>query len=379
MRKVSALLPRTVLVAGFLILAAALRGAIPFPQEGSDLKPDPAARFGTLPNGLRYVIYPNHEPKGRASLRLLVEAGSLNETEAQRGLAHFTEHLAFDGSTHYAPGTLAEFFQRMGMNVGGDTNANTVQERTLYLLELPDTKEATLGEGLQVLADYAGGLLLAPPQIEKDRGIILSEIRARDSVEYRTMVAQLNFLLAGTLFPQRVVLGLPDIIAQAGRDQFVDFYNTWYRPELMSVVVVGDIDPAAVEKQLAAALSGVTDRAPARPAPDRGKIAPPAGVHVLYLSEPEAPRTTVSISTIAPFAREADTAASRLKDLPRVLATAIVTLRLSVLAQKENAPFSAGLAAVNDTANFYRQASITLACKADQWRSEEHTSELQSR
>ena len=367
MRKASSLFPRTALVAGFLLLAAALRGAIPFPQEGSDLKPDPAAHFGTLPNGLRYVIYPNHEPKGRASLRLLVEAGSLNETDAQRGLAHFLEHLAFNGSTHYASGTLVEFFQRMGMNFGGDTNASTGRERTLYLLELPDTKEGTLAEGLQVFADYAGGLLLAPPQIEKERGIILSEIRSRDSVEYRTSVAQTNFLLAGTLFPQRFPLGQPEIIEQAGRDRFVDFYDTWYRPELMSVVVVGDIDPATVEKQLAAALAGVTARALARPAPDRGKIAPPAGVHVLYHPEPEAPGTTVSISTLAPFAREPDTAAYRLKDLPRDLATAIVNRRLSILAKKENAPFLGGGTSVRETADFYRQASVTLACKADQW------------
>ena len=152
MRKASSLFPRTALVAGFLLLAAALRGAIPFPQEGSDLKPDPAAHFGTLPNGLRYVIYPNHEPKGRASLRLLVEAGSLNETEAQRGLAHFTEHLAFNGSTHYAPGTLVEFFQRMGMSFGGDTNADTSFDRTRYLLELPDTKPETLREFLHATA-----------------------------------------------------------------------------------------------------------------------------------------------------------------------------------------------------------------------------------
>jgi zinc protease len=367
MRKISALFPRTALVAGFILLAAALRGTIPFPQEGSDLKPDPAARFGTLPNGLRYVIYPNHEPKGRASLRLLVQAGSLNETEAQRGLAHFTEHLAFNGSTHYAPGTLVEFFQRMGMSFGGDTNANTGQERTLYLLELPDTKEATLAEGLQVFADYAAGLLLAPPQIDKERGIILSEQRAQDSVGYRTFVAQYNFLLGSTLFPQRLPIGQTEVIEKAGREQFADFYDTWYRPELMSVVVVGDLDPAAIEKQLTAALSGVTDRAPTRPAPDRGKIAPPPGVHVLYHPELEAPGTTVSISTLAPFAREPDTAAYRLKDLPRDLATAIVNRRLSILAKKENAPFSDGGTVVRESVNFYRQASITLVCKADQW------------
>jgi len=367
MKKAPSLFPRAALVAGCLFLGAALRGAIPFPQEGSDLKPDPAARFGTLPNGLRYVIYPNHEPKGRASLRLLVEAGSLNETEAQRGLAHFLEHLAFNGSTHYAPGTLVEFFQRMGMSFGGDTNASTGFDRTLYLLELPDTKEATLAEGLQVFADYAGSLLLGPKQIDKERGIILSEKRTRDSVQYRTFVAQYDFLLGGTLFPQRLPIGLAGIIEKSSREPFVDFYNTWYRPELMSVVIVGDIDPAVVEKQLTAALTGVAARAPARPAPDRGKIAPPSGVHVLYHPEPEAPNTSVSISTLAPFTREPDSSAYRLKDLPRDLATAMVNRRLSILAKKENAPFINGSTDVEERFNFYRQASITLACKADQW------------
>src|SRR6267142_230242 len=161
-------------------LTVSLRAAIPFPQAASDLKADPAARFGTLPNGLRYVVRANKEPKERASLRLMIETGSLHETEDQRGLAHFLEHRAFNGSEHYAANTLIEFFQRMGMNFGGDTNANTGFERTVYQLELPDTKPATLAEGLQVFSDYAGGLLLQPAEIDKERGIILSEKRTRD-------------------------------------------------------------------------------------------------------------------------------------------------------------------------------------------------------
>src|SRR4051812_34098777 len=158
---------RRLLLAWCLLCAIGFSAPIPFPQDTSDLKPDPAARFGTLPNGLRYVVRPNHEPKNRASLRLLVEAGSLHETPEQRGVAHFLEHMAFNGSNHYAPNTLIEFFQRMGMNFGGDTNASTSYDRTLYLLELPDTRDATLTEGLRVLTDYAGGLLLMTEEIDK--------------------------------------------------------------------------------------------------------------------------------------------------------------------------------------------------------------------
>src|SRR3954462_14102194 len=175
---------RTVLrlvFAASLVLTLNLRAADRpiFGQAESDLKPDPAAHFGILPNGLRYVVRANQEPKARASLRLLVEAGALEETEDQRGLAHFLEHMAFNGSEHYAPNSLVEFFQRMGMNFGGDTNASTGFNRTLYMLDLPDTKEATLAEGLRVFADYAGGLLLNQEEINKERGIILSEKRTR--------------------------------------------------------------------------------------------------------------------------------------------------------------------------------------------------------
>ncbi|MDB6169258.1 MAG: peptidase domain protein, partial [Verrucomicrobia bacterium] len=239
----------------------------PFAQTGSDLRPDPAAHFGTLPNGLRYVIYPNHVPKGRASLRLLVIAGSLQETEEQRGLAHFLEHMAFNGGTHFKAGTLVEFFQRMGMSFGGDTNASTSFDRTLYLLELPDTREATLAEGFSVLADDAGGLLLPPEMIEKERGIVLSEKRARDSVSYRTFVSQFETTRGDTLFPKRIPIGLPEVIEHATRERFVDFWNTWYRPERMAVVVVGDVDVPAVERQIVAAFSGIAARAPARPDP----------------------------------------------------------------------------------------------------------------
>src|SRR5512142_817096 len=154
--------------------ASCARCGRPTPRtRPAPLKPDPAAIWGRLPNGLRYVVLPNKEPRDRASLRLVVGSGSLYETDDQRGLAHYLEHMAFNGSTHYAPGTLVEFFQRMGMNFGGDTNAYTSFDHTAYMIELPDTKPATLEEGLRVFADYAGGLFLQEAMVDKERGIIL--------------------------------------------------------------------------------------------------------------------------------------------------------------------------------------------------------------
>ena len=198
---------------------AAVAETIAFPQQESDLKPDPAARFGRLENGVRYIILSNHEPKDRASLRLLILAGSLNEKDDQRGLAHFLEHMAFNGSTHYPPGTLVEFFQRMGMRFGADINAHTSFDRTVYQLELAHADNTTVVEGMRVFSDYAGGLLLGDEQIDKERGVILSEKRARDSAGYRNFVAEFEAMLGTTLLPRRLAIGLPEVITKARRER----------------------------------------------------------------------------------------------------------------------------------------------------------------
>lgn len=366
LRKFLAFLALTIALPCFVL--AALPDKPRFGQETSDLKPEPGARFGTLPNGLRYVVMANKEPKDRTSLRLVVMAGALHETDDQRGLAHFLEHMAFNGSTHYAPGTLVEFFQRMGMSFGGDTNAYTSFDHTAYMLELPDTKPATLDEGFRVFADYAGGLLLLDNEIEKERGIILSEKRARDSVEYRQFVAEFDFVLAGTRLPLRMPIGLDTVIEQAKRERFADFYNTWYRPERMAVIAVGDFDPTVVEKQIIASFSMIKARAAARPSPDLGQPASFKSVRATYHHEPEAATTAVTIQTATPYAPEPDTTAKRLKQLPLELAVSILNRRLSILAKKESAPFTAGKVNVGDSYELVRNASIELTCKPELWR-----------
>lgn len=354
----------------FLVLLAAFRlaAATPFPQAASDLRPDPAAHFGTLPNGIRYVILPNREPKGRASLRLLVLSGSLEEADNQRGLAHFLEHMAFNGSTHYPPGTLVEYFQRLGMSFGGDTNAYTSWDHTAYQIELPNTRPETVAEGLRVFADYAGGLLLRPEMIAKERPIILSEKRTRDSIEYREFVASFDFELAGSLFPLREPIGLQPVIEQAQRDRFVDLYNTWYRPERMAVVVVGNVDPAAVERQIAAAFGGVASRAPAPAEPDLGHVALALGLRASYHQEPEAPSTDVTIDVIAPYRYQPDTSTLRRWHLARDLAVAMLNRRLDILSKKEGAPFIRGSVSIAESFNFYHDAGMDLTCAPGQWQ-----------
>ena len=343
--------------------------ALRFPHEQSDLKPDPAVQFGALANGLRYAVLPNKEPNGRVSLRLLVLAGSLHEREDQLGIAHFLEHLAFNGSKHYPPGTLVEFFQRMGMSFGGDTNASTGHERTVYQLELAKADEATIAEGLRVLSDYAGGLLLLPEEIEKERQVILSERRARDSVGYRTFVAQFEAMLGTTLLPKRLPIGTPEVISTAQRERFTDFWDTWYRPERMAVVAVGDFaDAAQVEKMIRDTFGDLAARGAPGEEPNLGELSNFKGIRPIYHFEPEAPATEVAITRITPDAPEPDTAARRLERLPRSLALAMLNRRFSVLAKKEDAPIVSARASVSEQFDFYRHASVSATCQPATWQ-----------
>ncbi len=353
-----------------VIPAHAERPALLFPPAAeaaaSGLAADPALVVGELPNGLRYALRANSEPRERASLRLVVAAGSLHETDSQLGLAHYLEHMAFNGSTHYPPGTLIQFFQRMGMNFGGHTNAYTSFDRTVYMLELPDTKPETLAEGFRVLADYAGGLLLEPAEIDRERGVILAEKLDRDSADYRSVVASYAFYYTGTLLPERLPIGTEEIIRSASRPDFVDFYDTWYRPERLAVIALGDLEPDVVEKQLRDVFAPLAARAPARPMPDLGSPAPDAprfGHHF----EPEASATTVGLQIVRPAADLPDTAEKRLRELPRDLAYAMLNSRLAELAKAEDAPFVRASAGDNSFPGTFDGASLSLVARPGQW------------
>jgi zinc protease len=254
------------------------------------------------------------------------------------------------------------------MSFGGDTNAYTDFDHTAYEIELPDIQPATLAKGLQVFADFAGGLLLQPDMIAKERPIILSEKRTRDSIDYREFVASYEFELGGTLFPQRMPIGLQPVIEQAQRDRFLSLYNTWYRPERMAVIVVGNINPSAVENQIAAAFGGVTDRAPQPADPDLGHVTLALGLRAAYHAEPQAPSTDVTIDVVAPYRYQADTATLRRFHLARDLAAAMLNRRLAILSKVDGASFIRGSVSIGEYFNFYRDAGIDLTCPPGQWQ-----------
>lgn len=307
--------------------------ALPAPA----LAPDPTVVWGHLDNGLRYALMHSEQPKDKVTIRLRVACGSLQEAEAQRGLAHYLEHLAFNGTTNYPPGTLVTRLQHLGLAFGAHTNAHTSFEETVYKLDLPDAKPETIATGLGVMSDWAGGMLLQPAEVEKERGVILSELRDRDGANLRQTREVFHLQYAGTQLADRLPIGYAETISKADRELIASYYDAWYRPDGMVLVVVGAIDPQAVEQQVRAALNAVAARGPVVAQPVLGALDPGAPVNVLHLPDSEAEDTTVMVQRIMTEPLPTDSVAHRRAELLRGLAEAVLARRISALVEKDPA------------------------------------------
>lgn len=340
-----------------------------WPQDKSDLKPDPKATYGTLANGVRYVILPNPEPPGRASIRLYMDVGSLMEKDDQQGMAHYLEHMAFNGSRHFKGGEMVEYFQRLGMGFGADTNAHTSFKETVYMLELPKVESKLLNEGIQLFRDYLDGMALGEKEIDKERGIILSEKLSRDSIEYRTMLAGYQFAMPESLLPKRMPIGVEDVIKTMKRPRFQDFYRTWYTPKRATVVVVGDIkDIGAVKKEIETNFADAKAPEKENEDPTLGTISPGRGLIASLHTEMEAKAVQMSIEVLRPAQNKVDTVATRREKMVRDLADMMVNQRLSKLAKAEGAPFLSGESYSYEYLKFVKVTGIQADCAPDQWK-----------
>ncbi|ESQ87360.1 hypothetical protein ABAC460_20260 [Asticcacaulis sp. AC460] len=237
-----------------------------WPHTGSDIKPDAGARFGRLPNGMRYVIYPN-DAKGRnTSMRFLMATGSLQEGDDQLGIAHLVEHMAFRGSKNLKDGELKHIVEAEGFGFGSDVNAFTDYETTKYVLDLPSNETQAIETALFVLREIAGNLTFDGDAIEHERGVVLGEERMRASPASRAEQVLREATYPDSLYALRDPIGTLDSIRTAPRQALVDYYQDWYRPELAVLVVAGDFDVAGMEKRIQAVFG---DWKPARPGPVR--------------------------------------------------------------------------------------------------------------
>ena len=303
----------------------------------ADMPVDPEVVIGGLPNGLRYYIRPNPKPARQAELRLVVKAGSVLEDDDQRGLAHFVEHMQFQGSRHFPGQTIDNFLASIGLSIGSDANAVTSFDDTQYSLRVPTDRPDILDQALTVLEDWAGGALFADAAIERQRAIVLAEWRRNLGADERTADKMRHVQLEGSRYADRSPVGDPAVIQTAQREQLVRFYRDWYRPDLMAVIVVGDVDKNAVASMIRQHFSAIDNPASERPRPIFD-VPEHASTRYAVLTDKESTNTVVSLSDLRPARNQGSIGGYRdiLKDQ---LFAQMLGDRLGEVAHGERPPF----------------------------------------
>lgn len=303
------------------------------------LPSDPDVKIGKLPNGLTYYIRKNIKPEKKLELRLVVNAGSVLENENQRGLAHFMEHMGFNGSKNFPKNELVDYLQKTGVEFGADLNAYTSFDETVYMLPIPTEDPEVVEKGFLVLEDWAFNNLFDPEEIEKERGVVLEESRLSKGSWERMSRQYLPKLLNGSKYADRLPIGKDEVLKNFKHETLKSFYRNWYRPNLMAVVVVGDIDPAEAEKKIVKHFSKFKNppNAPVRPAliPIPPRIKPEA----MVVTDDEATNTVLQIYNYIKPARKVRTWAAYRENLIEEIVSSLISQRLRELTQQENPPF----------------------------------------
>lgn len=279
---------------------------------------------GALANGLRYTLLPHRRDLGRVSVRLVVLAGSLDERDDERGYAHFVEHMAFNGTRHYPPSQLVPVFQNLGVAFGPDLCATTSFTDTTYKLDLPAGRTARLGEALGVLRDFADGVAFAPAEVQREKGVVLSELGARNTEDWQVETQRLRALYGGTLLPGRFPTGEPGVIERATAESLRGFYRRVYHPARLRLTVVGDIDAAGAKKLIEQHFASLRGEGPA--VAEVLAAAPPAAFQTHVIASASTPAASASLIVVAP--RGDESRAGLTADLANDVVIAVLDRRL---------------------------------------------------
>lgn len=313
------------------------------------LEMDSSLKFKELENGFKIYVYKNVEPPQRVSMRLVVTRGSLNEKEEEQGIAHFLEHMAFKGTENFPAGEMVEYFQRLGMAFGADTNAHTSFDETVYKIDMPDVQTKHIKDGLMLFKDYASTMLLETEDIEPERGVIIAEKVARDGAEYRAFLSLWQSIFEDSLYSNRFPIGLEEVINNADRQIFVDFYNENYAPENMSIVIVGDFDEDEMLNLATQYFSDLKPRAKIRANPsEKFSYAKASGeykelferVENFEFTDRELKNDSVKLLSIKNNAFEMDSQEKRKHNLKLALANYALSRRLDRISADENSPIT---------------------------------------
>ena len=342
------------------------RGLIAADELATPLPVDPAIHRGALDNGVRYWIRSHATPPGKISLWMHVATGSLNEQDGQEGIAHYLEHLAFNGSAHFPPGELVTYFESIGLRFGQHQNAFTSFDQTTYTLTLPNTKADTIDKGVLYLSDVGFRMLLLPEEIEKERSVLLEEQRARKGVRQRLTDQLLPQLLPGSRVARRLPIGLERSVMRFQRDDFLAYYHTWYHPAKVTILAVGDAPVDTIKAAISKHFGGWTSTAP--PRPDEPKdIHPYTTERAIILTDPEL--TTATVKAVALQPRHPATTIGDLRQrLVERLGTWIVNRRLHQLIQEGKSPAQRASVHIAPLLGVVKEISAEAHAEPSAWR-----------
>ncbi len=350
-----------------------LRAEEPAPTPGwahehSDVAVSPRVTFGRLENGFRYALVPDRTPPGQISLRLLVLAGSLYERDDELGYAHFVEHMAFRSTRSFHADEKVRFLQGLGVSFGPHINAETTFAHTLYKLDLPVNSPSVVASALGILRDFAEGVTFEPAEIDRERGVVLSEALSGHTPDHDREAARFSFIYGGTTIPLRWPIGSEASIKGAGARGLRSFYDAWYRPERIVLVAAGDFDPAAVQAQVRSLFARLGPRGPRRAAPVLGGLALPGKLSARFFSEARN-GVQVELGTVRAEPPPADSEQGRLYELSLEMATDMLGRRLRHLMTEATKPFGAYSVGNERPFGQLRQLSVVVVGDDNKWSS----------
>ena len=301
---------------------------------------DPNVRVGRLSNGLTYYIQKNAKPENKIELRLAVNVGATAERDDQQGLAHFMEHMAFNGTKSFRKNDLISYLQSIGVSFGADLNAYTGFDETVYMLSIPTEKPELVDKGLLILSEWASAVTLDPEEIKKERGVVLEELRLGTGAEQRMRDRYFGKIFKGSVYAERLPIGKKEILEKFDPKVLVDFYEDWYRPDLMAVIAVGSLDVDAIEKKIQAGFGSIQPKRKIKPVPS---IAVPDHQETLVAVETdkEAQTTSAQLLFKKPPTRY-KTLADLRSSLVRSFFNGMFNARLDEIRQSPNPPFVFG-------------------------------------
>jgi zinc protease len=325
---------------------------------------DPNVKIGKLSNGLTYYIRKNTKPEKKVQLRLVVNAGSVLEDADQRGLAHMMEHMNFNGLQHFQKNELVNYLQSIGVAFGADLNAYTGFDETVFILPIPTDNQSKIDSGFTILSDWAGNASLDTTEINKERGVVLEESRLHKNANGRMMKVYFPKLFNGSLYAERLPIGIDSIIENFRPESLSRFYKTWYRPDLMAVIVVGDIDPALAEKEIKEHFSDFKNPESERQRPSIIPITQRKADEAIVVTDKEYTYTSLQLINYVEKKKTSKTWEDFKETIIEDLFNTIINQRLVELTKQANPPFVYGNAGFQEMIRGYR-TFISMALVGD--------------